>query len=73
MEKAKKNKCNKLCRKEKQNDLKNITENDFNKNKTFSNFVQLFLTNKELLALTFISITKGNQFIVNEEELVEIF
>ena len=71
--KIQKNKCNKLCRKASQNYFKNITENDLNGNKEFWNFVKSFLTNKGTIASDFTSIKKGNQFIDNEGELVEMF
>jgi len=71
--KKQKNKCNKLLRKAKQNYFKNITENDLNGNKKFWNFVKPFLTNKGIISSDFISIKKGDEFIDNEEELVEMF
>ena len=71
--KKQKNKCKKLCRKAKQNYFKKITEKDLNGNKKFWQFVKPFLTNKGILGSDYISIKKENNFIENEEELVEMF
>ena len=71
--KKQKNKCNKLCRRAKQNYFKNITENDLNGNKKFWNFVKPFLTNKGIVGSDFISIKKDVRFIDNVKELVEMF
>ena len=71
--KKQKKKCSKLCRKAKKDHFKNITESNLNNNNKFWQFVKPFLTNKRVFGTDFISIRKGNQFIHNEIELVEIF
>ena len=71
--KKQKNRCNKLCKKAKQDHFKNIRENDLSGNKIFWQFVKPFLTNKGVFGTDFISIKKENQFIENEVELVELF
>ena len=71
--KKQRNKYNKLCRKAKKDNFKNITENNLNSNNKIWQFIKPFLTNKGVFAKDFISIKKENQFIDNEIEHVEMF
>ena len=60
-----KNKCNSLCRKTKINYFKKCTENGISSYKKFWNFIKPFLTNKGTFSNDFITIKKGDGFIVS--------
>lgn len=68
-----KNKCNSLCKKAKKNYIQKATEKGISSSKQFWNFVKPFLTNKGCISNDCISIKKGENFVDDEKELVEMF
>ena len=68
-----KNKCNSLCRKTKKNYFKKCTGNGVSTNKKFWNLIKPFLTNKGTFANDLITIKKGDSFIKDENEVVNMF
>lgn len=68
-----KNKCNSISRKVKKKFFQESTKEGVNSNKKFWDLVKPFLTNKGNVSNDFISIKKGETFVENEKELVEMF